>query len=61
MRDRASTGRPGAGYALTEKFVVLGGLRCIDPSAEVEVTGPLGNTADAETDESRVDPCLGAQ
>jgi hypothetical protein len=50
-----------AGYALTEKFVVLGGLRYMDLSAEVEVTGPLGNTADAETDESWVDPYLGAQ
>lgn len=51
----------GAGYALTEKFVVLGGLRYNDLSAEVEVTGPLGNTAAAETDESWVDPYLGAQ
>jgi len=50
-----------AGYALTERFVVLGGLRYNDLSAEVEVTGPLGNTADAETDESWVDPYLGAQ
>jgi len=50
-----------AGYALTEKFVVLGGLRYYDLSAEVKVTGPLGNTADAETDESWVDPYLGAR
>jgi hypothetical protein len=50
-----------AGYALTEKFLVLGGLRYNDLSAEVKVTGPLGNTADAETDESWVDPYLGAQ
>jgi hypothetical protein len=50
-----------AGYALTEKFVVLGGLRYNDLSAEVKLTGPLGNTADAETDESWVDPYLGAQ
>jgi hypothetical protein len=50
-----------AGYALTESFVVLGGLRYNDLSAEIEVTGPLGNTADAETDESWVDPYLGAQ
>ncbi len=51
----------GAGYALSERFVVLGGLRYIDLSAEVEVTGPLGNTSDAETDESWVDPYIGAQ
>jgi len=50
-----------AGYSLTEKFLVLGGLRYNDLSAEVKVTGPLGNTADAETDESWVDPYLGAQ
>ena len=50
-----------AGYAMTEKFVVLGGLRYYDLSAEVKVTGPLGNTADAETDESWVDPYLGAR
>jgi len=50
-----------AGYALTEKFVVFGGLRYYDLSAEVKVTGPLGNTADAETDESWVDPYLGAR
>ena len=42
-------------------LVVLGGVRHNDVSAEVEVTGPLGNTADAETDESWVDPYLGAQ
>jgi len=50
-----------AGYALTEKFVVLGGLRYYDLSAEVKVTDPLGNTADAETDESWVDPYIGAR
>jgi hypothetical protein len=50
-----------AGYSLTEKFLVLGGLRYNDLSAEVKVTGPLGNTADAETDESWVDPYIGAQ
>jgi hypothetical protein len=50
-----------AGYALTDSLVVLGGMRYNDVSAEVEVTGPLGNTADAETDESWVDPYLGAQ
>jgi hypothetical protein len=50
-----------AGYSLTEKFLVLGGLRYNDLSAEVKVTGPLGNTSDAETDESWVDPYIGAQ
>lgn len=50
-----------AGYALTDSLVVVGGLRYNDVSAEVEVTGPLGNTADAETDESWVDPYLGLQ
>lgn len=50
-----------AGYALTDSLVVQGGLRYNDVSAEVEVTGPLGNTADAETDESWVDPYLGVQ
>jgi len=49
-----------AGYKVSERFELLGGLRYVDLSADVAVTGPLGNTRRAGTDESWVDPYVGA-
>lgn len=49
-----------AGYKVAERFELQGGLRYIDLSADVAVTGPLGNTQRAGTDESWVDPYVGA-
>jgi hypothetical protein len=49
-----------AGYKVTERFELQGGLRYIDLSADVAATGPQGNTRRAGTDESWVDPYVGA-
>jgi hypothetical protein len=49
-----------AGWAVTEQFVVLGGLRYVDLSVEVQARGPLGDLRAAKGSESWVDPIIGA-
>jgi hypothetical protein len=49
------------GYALTDRFTVLAGLRYVDLETQVEVGGPQGNARSARVQESWVDPVIGAQ
>ena len=49
------------GYALTDRFTVLGGLRYVDLEAEIDVSSPLGGVLTSKTQESWVDPVIGAQ
>ena len=49
------------GYALTDRFTVLAGLRYVDLDARLKVTGPLGNELSAREQQSWVDPVIGAQ
>ena len=49
------------GYALSDRFTVLAGLRYVDLEAQVEVSGPLGNERSSRVQQSWVDPVIGAQ
>jgi hypothetical protein len=49
------------GWALTEQFVVFGGLRYIDLSVDVQARTPQGDLRSAGGDESWVDPIIGAR
>ena len=49
------------GYALTDRFTVLAGLRYVDLETQVDVSSPLGDVLSAKTRESWVDPVIGAQ
>jgi len=49
------------GYALGERFTILGGLRYVDLDTQVKVSGPLGNVLSAREQQSWVDPVIGAQ
>lgn len=48
-----------AGYRVSERFTVYGGLRYNDIQSDVKVTGPLG-THKASLSENWVDPVIGA-
>jgi hypothetical protein len=50
-----------AGWALTEQFVVFGGLRYVDLGVDVQARSPLGDLESAGGDESWVDPIIGAR
>ena len=49
------------GYALTERFTILAGLRYTDLDAQIRASGPLGNELSAEEQQSWVDPVIGAR
>ena len=49
------------GYALSDRFTVLAGLRYVDLEMQVEVSGPLGNERSSREQQSWVDPVIGAQ
>jgi opacity protein-like surface antigen len=48
------------GYALNERFTLLGGLRYVSLDADLKVTGPLGNELSASESQEWVDPVVGA-
>ena len=48
------------GYALSERFALLAGLRYVSLDADVKVTGPLGNELSASEGQDWVDPVVGA-
>jgi opacity protein-like surface antigen len=48
------------GYALNERFTLLGGLRYVSLDADLRVTGPLGNELTASEEQDWVDPVIGA-
>jgi hypothetical protein len=50
-----------AGWALTEQFVVFGGLRYVDLSVDVQARTPQGDLGSAGLDESWADPIIGAR
>lgn len=50
------------GYALSDQFTLLVGVRYNDLSTQIRTVGPLGNVLlAAKTDESWIDPVIGAQ
>jgi opacity protein-like surface antigen len=48
------------GYALNERFTLLGGLRYVSLDSDLRVTGPLGNELSASQKQDWVDPLVGA-
>ncbi|MCU0975034.1 MAG: hypothetical protein MUC71_01815 [Steroidobacteraceae bacterium] len=50
-----------AGWALTEQFVLFGGLRYVDLSVDVQARTPQGDLGAASGSESWVDPIVGAR
>lgn len=48
------------GYAVSEGFTLLGGLRYVSLDADLRVTGPLGNELTASEEQDWVDPVIGA-
>jgi opacity protein-like surface antigen len=48
------------GYALNDRFTLLGGLRYVSLDADLRVTGPLGNELSASEGQDWVDPVVGA-
>ena len=48
------------GYALNERFTLLGGLRYVSLDSDLRVTGPLGNERSASEKQDWVDPVVGA-
>lgn len=49
------------GYALSERFTLLAGVRYTDLDTQIKASGPLGNTLSAEEQQSWVDPVIGAK
>ena len=49
------------GYALSERFTLLAGLRYTDLDTQIKASGPLGNTLSGEEQQSWVDPVIGAK
>jgi len=49
------------GYALSEPFTLLAGLRYTDLETQIKASGPLGNTLLADEQQSWVDPVIGAK
>jgi outer membrane receptor protein involved in Fe transport len=49
------------GYALSERFTLLAGLRYTDLDTQIKASGPLGNTLSGEDQQSWVDPVIGAK
>ena len=51
----------GVGYALSERFSIVGGLRYVELDTEVDVSSPLGSVLSVREEQHWIDPVIGAE